>query len=209
MIRVNLLGGERQKKTRAVAFDAGQRLTVACSLVLVVAAGLIGWWYWSLAQASTQVDMDIAAAEQEVARLQSVITEVNQFEQQRTQLQQRVQLIERLRGGQGLPVQLLDHVSRSLPDMLWLTTMSQLNNEVTIEGRSTTLIGVSDFVGNLGSSALLKKPIEIVSSQIENVQATGTPGAPAVDLIRFSVKAQIAAADAAAPAATGRGRGAQ
>ena len=212
MIRVNLLGGERQKKTRAVAFDAGQRLTVACSLVLVVAAGLIGWWYWSLAQTSAQVDTDIAAAQQEVARLQSVITEVNQFDQQRTQLQQRVQLIERLRSGQGLPVQLLDHVSRSLPDMLWLTVMSQVNNEVTIEGRSTTLIGVSDFVGNLGNTPLLQKPIEIVSSQIENVQATGAPGAPGaptVDLIRFSVKAQIAGAEQPAAPAAGRGRGAQ
>ena len=52
MIRINLLGVERQKKARAVAFDIGQRLTLACSLVLVITAGLLGWWYWSLTQAS-------------------------------------------------------------------------------------------------------------------------------------------------------------
>ena len=38
---------------------------------------------------------------------------------------------------------------------------------VTIQGRSTTLIALSDFVGNLGNGALLKKPIEIVNSQVD------------------------------------------
>ena len=32
MIRINLLGGERQAKKRATSFDLGQRLTLACSL---------------------------------------------------------------------------------------------------------------------------------------------------------------------------------
>jgi 2-methylcitrate dehydratase PrpD len=52
MIRINLLGGERQVKKKVVAFDIGQRLTLACSpdsrrrrwrhrvLVLVAAAAL-------------------------------------------------------------------------------------------------------------------------------------------------------------------------
>jgi len=38
MIRINLLGGERQVKKRAIAFDLGKRLTLACSLILVLAA---------------------------------------------------------------------------------------------------------------------------------------------------------------------------
>jgi len=216
MIRINLLGSDRQKKARALAFDGGRTLTIACSLVLVAAFGLLGWWYWSLSQASAQVDTDIASAQQEVARLQSVLVEVRQAEQRRQQVQQRVGLIEQLQKGQSTPVQLLDMVSRSLPDMLWLTGMSQQNNEVTIEGRSTTLIGVSDFVGNLGTSVLLQKPVEIVSSQVETVTPTGVPPgqtAAAVELIRFSVKAQLAQrATAAAPAGAapaGRGRGAR
>jgi type IV pilus assembly protein PilN len=194
MIRINLLGGERQKKARAIAFDAGQRLTVACSLILVVAAAGIGWWYWSLSQESAQVDADIAQAQQEIARLQSVVTEVQQAEQRRQQVQQRVRLIEQLQRGQATPVQLLDHVSRSLPDMLWLLSMNQVNNEVTIDGRSTTLIGVSDFVGNLGNTELLQKPIEIVSSQVETITGTGTgPQAANAEVIRFTVKATLAA----------------
>lgn len=206
MIRINLLGVERKAK-KAAAFDVGQRLTVACSLILVVAALLVGWWYWTLNEESARVDMEIAAAQQEAARLQSLLGEVRQFEQRRTQLQQRVALIEQLRSGQSVPVQLLDHVSRSLPDMLWLIQMEQTGNDVTIEGQSTTLIALSDFVGNLGSGTLLQKPIEIVNSQVETAAgAAAAPGAPAVELIRFTVKATLNPAGApGGAAAAGRG----
>ncbi|HXH23821.1 MAG TPA: PilN domain-containing protein, partial [Vicinamibacterales bacterium] len=155
MIRINLLGVERQKARKAPAFDIGQRVTLACSLILVAAALGIGWWYWSLNEQSERLDADIAAARQEAARLQSLLEEVKRFEAQRAQLQQRVTLIEQLRRGQSIPVQLLDHVSRSVPDMLWLTELRQEGAEVTIEGRSTTLIGVSDFIGNLAAGELL------------------------------------------------------
>jgi type IV pilus assembly protein PilN len=202
VIRINLLGVERKSK-KAFAFDVSQQLTVLCSLVIVVAALLIGWWYWSLNQASAQVDIEIAAAQQEAARLQSLLAEVKQFEGRRAQLRQRVALIEQLRGGQSVPVQILDHVSRSLPDMLWLTEMQQDGATLTISGRSTTLISLSDFVGNLGRSPLLKKPIEIVESQVESVTGAAARSAPAVELITFEVKAEMAMPGAAKPDAKG------
>lgn len=200
MIRINLLGGERQKAKKAFALDGPRRTALACSVVVVAGALGIGWWYWALAQASTQVDAEILAARQEAARLQSVLVEVRQFEQRRGQLQQRVALIEQLRGGQSIPVQLLDHVSRSLPDMLWLTKMDQENGALVLEGRSTTLIALSDFVGNLANTTLLKKPIEIVDSQVEAVTSSGAPAA-AAEVIKFTVKAQLAAPGSPAPSA--------
>jgi type IV pilus assembly protein PilN len=209
MIRINLLGGERQVKKKAVAFDIGQRLTLACSLILVVAAGGIGYWYWSLQQRSAQVDADIAHAQQEQRRLQSIIREVNEFEQERAALQQRVALIEQLRSGQSLPVQLLDIVSKSVPDMLWLTDLEQKGSDVTIQGQSTTLIALSDFVGNLGSTPFLQKPIEIVDSKVDTVTPTGQAdkSGAGVDLIKFTVKATLANGPKTPPPAGGRAAG--
>jgi len=219
MIRINLLGGERQVKKKAMAFDVGQRLTVACGLIVVLTAAGVGYWYYALQQQSTQLDADIARAQQEQVRLQSIIREVAAFDAQRAQLQQRVQLIEQLRSGQSIPVQLLDMVSKSVPEMLWLTDFEQKGNDVTIQGNSTTLISLSDFVGNLGMSPLLQKPIEIVNSTVDSVTPAGQPGGASVDLIKFTVKATLVpnakgpAAPAAAvapgraggPAAAGRG----
>jgi len=197
MIRINLLGTERKAVKKAPSFDLGQRLTVACSLILVATVVGIGWWYWTLQNESTRVDNEIALKTAEAARLQSLLAEVQKFEAQRTQLQQRVQLIEQLRSGQSVPVQLLDHVSKSLPDMLWLTDMNQEGGSVTIQGRSTTLIALSDFVANLGNGSFLKKPIDIVNSVVENNRSGG---AASVELINFTVKAELASAGRAAGA---------
>jgi type IV pilus assembly protein PilN len=198
MIRINLLGVERQK-VKAASFDIRQHTGALCAIMLVFASAGTGWWFWSLRQESAQVDADTAAANRETVRLKSVLAEVQQFEARTQQLQERVQLIERLRAGQSVPVQLLDHISRSLPDMLWLTSLQQEGSAVTIEGRSTTLIALSDFVGNLGSNALLVKPIEIVNSQVEPGQASKS-GQAGPDLISFTVRVQVAGMPQAEPA---------
>ena len=127
MIRINLLGVERQKVKVASApsFDIGQRLTLLCSLILVAAVIGVGWWWWSLTNSATALDAEIARSQREAQQLRTLLGEVKTFEDRRTQLQQRVQLIEQLRSGQSVPVQLLDTVSKCIPDMLWLTDLEQ------------------------------------------------------------------------------------
>ena len=198
MIRINLLGVERTKTRKLPTFTIqAQQLTIACSLILVASLAGVGWWYWTLKQNAAQVETDIATAQQEQQRLQSVLAEVRQFEGRRSQLQQRVQLIEQLRAGQTLPVQLLDHVSRSVPEMLWLTDMDQKGDALTIQGRCNTLIAAADFVTNLGSSNVLTKPIEL-DTQVEVLQASQAQ--PGVELYKFTVRAKV---DTAAAAKTG------
>lgn len=200
MIRINLLAAERDRtKKKAVTLGTlGQKLTVGCSLILVLAALFVGWRYWTVNRDSTELDKEIAAAQQETTRLHSVIQQVQQFEQRKAQLQQRVVLIEQLRRGQTGPVHMLDQISRALPPMLWLTQVKQTGADVVIEGRCTSPIGVSDFVANLEASGYFKRSIEIVSTTSEQ-----TPQ-PAGELIRFSIKAVFQQpGDAKAPVAPG------
>jgi type IV pilus assembly protein PilN len=147
---------------------------------------------------SNQVDAEINAAQQETVRLHSVIQQVQQFEQRKAQLQQRVVLIEQLRKGQTGPVHMLDQISRALPQMLWLTELKQsaTGSDVVIEGKCTTLTGLSEFVSNLEASGYFKRSIEIVDTRTE------TAGTPPAELIRFIIKATFQQpGDAAAPVA--------
>ena len=194
MIRINLLGGERQKAKSAARFDASQQVVAMSGLVAAAAVAGIGFWYWSLSSTASSLDAQVTTLTREAKRLDTVLAEVKAFEDRKANIQQRVALIERLRQGQTVPVQLLDHVSRSLPEMLWLTDMAQTGNALTIEGQSTTLIALSDFVGNLGTNPLLIKPIEIVNSEVDTSSsaAQARPGQPAVETIRFTVKAHVA-----------------
>jgi type IV pilus assembly protein PilN len=184
LIKINLLTVDRERAKRKAKFEIGQKVTVACSLILVVSALVVGWWFWSLQRASADLDQQIVDAEQETQRLQSVIQQVAQFEAQRSQLQQRVTLIEDLRKGQTGPVHLLDEISRALPEAMWLIDLRQAGNEVTVEGRCTSLNSLSDFVSALESSNVFERPVEILDSRVE----AATSGAP--ELIRFSVRAR-------------------
>jgi type IV pilus assembly protein PilN len=198
MIRINLLAAERErgKKKAALFGTTGQKLTIGCSIILVLAVLFIGWRYWSLGRQSNQIDAEIAAAQLETSRLRSVIEQVQQFEQRKAQLQQRVVLIEQLRKGQTGPVHMLDQISRALPPMLWLTELKQSGDDVVIDGRTTVLTSLTDFVTNLEASGYFKKSIDIVNTTAE--PGTGSVG----ELVRFSIKASFQQPDVKPASAT-------
>jgi type IV pilus assembly protein PilN len=200
MIRINLLAAEteRGKKKAALFGTTGQKLTIACSIILVLTVVFIGWRYWSLTHQSSRLDAEIAAAQQETTRLHSVIDQVQQFEQRKAQLQQRVVLIEQLRKGQTGPVHMLDQISRALPPMLWLTELKQTGDDVTIDGKTTVLTSLTDFVTNLEASGYFRKSIDIVNTTTEQASST------APELIKFTIKASFAQPESK-PVVQGRG----
>jgi type IV pilus assembly protein PilN len=185
VIHINLLVGGRTQAKRRALLPAGQMIAAACISILLVAVLFVAWRFLTLRSESRQVDADIAAAQQETVRLHSILQQVQQFEQQRAQLQQRVTLIEQLRKGQSGPVHMLDQISRALPPMLWLIELKQSGTDVVIDGRCVSLTALSDFVANLEASGYFKRSIEILSSQTE------ASAQPAGQVIRFSVKAQF------------------
>ena len=204
MIRINLLAVEREAKKKKATFQAGQKITLACGLILVLTAAVVGWRYWALSRVSNQLDADIASAQDETRRLHGIIQQVQAFEQQKAQLQQRVVLIEQLRKSQTGPVHMLDQLSRSLPPMLWLTSLKQEDNTITIDGRATNQTSVSDFVANLESSGYFKKSIDIVSSTTETAN-TNQP-----ETVKFQLKAVFQPPGEPAPVpAAGRGAAAR
>ena len=206
MIRINLIAVERERARKRILIPAALRVTAGATIILLGTAALIGWWFWSLRQESIRVDEDLVRAESETRQIRSVLEQVRKFESQRALLQQRVTLIEQLRKGQYAPVHLLDEISKSLPDRLWLSELKQTGGDFAISGVTDSLTAVSDFVANLESTKWFKKPVEIIDSQV-------TPDPKAGDLIKFQVKAQFvdptAPPEPPAPAkpATGRGRG--
>lgn len=204
MIRINLLQVERERaRTRAprLSIPVEHRVTIGASLILLATILGIGWWFMALRSRSMSVDAGIARAEAETQQLRSVLAQVQKFESRKAQLQQRVTLIEQLRKGQSAPVHVLDKISRSLPERLWLTELKQTGAEFAITGLATSMTALSDFIGNLEGTRWFKRPVEIVDSQVQSDAKTG-------DLVKFSIKATFNDPDAPpveAPRPAGRG----
>ena len=60
MIRINLISQTREKPRRRASAStlvgSGQKITVACTLILALAALGVGWWYWSLRKEAGKLD---------------------------------------------------------------------------------------------------------------------------------------------------------
>jgi type IV pilus assembly protein PilN len=195
VIRINLLAVERPraKKSRGVVITPAHRVTLGASVILIATILGIGWWFLSLRQRSAQIDRDIAKAEAETVQLRSVLAQVQKFEARKAQLTQRVTLIEQLRRGQSAPVHVLDEISKSLPDRLWLTEVRQVGSDFTINGFTASLPSLSDFVASLEATKWFKRPVEILDSQVQSEAKSG-------DLVKFSIKGALNDPEAPPPA---------
>ena len=168
MIRINLLAAERRAaKAASPGFQAGQKMMVIGSLALVLTVVGVGWRYWAIGQEKAQVVREIDAAKREEARLQEILKQVQEFENRRKLLESRVALIDELRKGQSAPVHMIDQISKSLPEMTWLTAMQQSGYTLTMQGRCLTLTSLSDFIGNLEASRYFIRPVEIIETKTD------------------------------------------
>ena len=187
MIRINLVAGERKPLKPERSFAISQKIALAGSLLLILTALLGGWRYWSTSQEEARLATEIETARREEVRLAEALKQVTALEAQRVQWQQRVSLIDDLRRGQTAPVHIIDQISRSLPELTWLTSLRQDGYDVTLEGHCTSLTALSDFVGNLEATRYFKRPVEIVMSEVIAGQ-TGPSQSSTGELIRFTIK---------------------
>jgi type IV pilus assembly protein PilN len=189
MIRINLLQVERTsgaaaKRRASVNFgSAAAKVPLLCSLILIGAVLYTGYTAWALYQQGQQLEMELAQAKEEEQKLQAVLRQFEAFEARKKQLEERVKLIEDLRRDQGKAVHLLDKVSASVPDRLWLTDMVQKGDSIQMNGQTITLTALADFIGNLENTGYFKRPVEIISSNEEKINT--------MDLIKFQMKADF------------------
>lgn len=163
MIKINLLAeGKRPtavRKSKSAELlkgqDIGQWLLVAG---FVVGALLAAFFYWQVKQEKAAQDEEIAAAKAEVAALDSVIKEVEDYKAKKAALEQKIGVINDLKLNQRGPVRVMDSVSKALPELLWLDRMSMDDAIITIEGRALNTNAVANFIENLDKVPEFEEP---------------------------------------------------
>jgi Tfp pilus assembly protein PilN len=203
MIRINLLGRARPKAARqAVPLEATLQVVFFVA-ALVVAFGVLYYNWHSTNAQITEVRLHIQKQTGEKARLEQLKAQVNEFERQKTVLQQRINIIEELQRNRTGGQELLDAVANTVvrTDTLWLTSLSRQGNALTILGTAGSINAVANFITQLEHSGYFNQ-IEIK----ESVQDTKNA---AIQTFTFSLTAQFAlpqeksAASVSAPAGKG------
>lgn len=163
MIKINLLSeGKRpaavRKKsaTKLEGQNLGQWMLLAGILVGVLA--LAGAWYLAN-QKLTAKQAEVAAAQHEVDQLASVIKEVEEYKGKKSELERKIGIINDLKANQRGPVRVMDYISRALPELLWLDSMTMKSDSITVEGRAFNTNAVANFIDNLDKVPEFDEPL--------------------------------------------------
>jgi len=155
MIKINLLSeGKRPAAVRKLkpatqlleGKDIGLWLLAVGIVLGIAAVGLL----WYLRHNTIQEkDVEIAEAEKEVEELSAVIKEVEDYKGKKSELERKIKIINDLKLNQRGPVKVMDNISRSLPELLWLDHLTMGGNTIEIDGRAFNTNAVANFIENL------------------------------------------------------------
>jgi len=132
--------------------------------VLIAGAAFV----WFEAQIASQQSKN-SYLKSEVTKLEAEIKEISTLQAEIAALSARKQAVEDLQGDRNLPVHLMNELVRQLPDGVYLTSMKQDNQSVTLQGMAQSNERVSELLRNLGNnSPWLVKPelIEITAGNV-------------------------------------------
>ena len=164
MILINLLPHrEAARKLRRDIFNVS--LGIAALAGGVLAGGIFLWYQ---AQISGQQEKN-QLLQTEIKRFDSQIKDIAGLEAEIAALRARQQAVEDLQADRNLPVHLLTELVRQLPDGVYIASMRQDNQTVTLQGVAQSNERVSELLRNLGNNTpWFSKPelVEIVAGSV-------------------------------------------
>lgn len=164
MILINLLPHrEAARKLRRDIFNVSLGASALAGGLL---AGIIFLWYQ--AQISGQQGKN-QLLQAEIKRFDEQIKDIAGLEAEIAALRARQQAVEDLQADRNLPVHLLTELVRQLPDGVYIASMRQDNQNVTLQGVAQSNERVSELLRNLGNNTpWFSKPelVEIVAGSV-------------------------------------------
>jgi type IV pilus assembly protein PilN len=163
MIKINLLAeGKRAVTRKAKAPGITERRDLGAWLLLGgLVVGLLafgGLWFY-LRSEIQQKDAEIAEAQREVDELQAIIKEVEDFKAKKAELEHKIGVIKTLKANQRGPVRIMDQISRALPELVWLDSMSVGRADITLQGQGFNTNAIANFIENLDKVPEFDEPI--------------------------------------------------
>lgn len=193
MIRINLLPHREQKRA------ARQReLTFLASAVSVLGLLIVFMVHTVL---GTQIENQGARnnfLEVEIKKLVDQIAEIKVLKEQTQAMLARKQVVETLQSNRSAVVYLLDQLVRQLPDGVYLKTVKQSGNNVSLQGYAQSNARVATLMRSLEASPWLRSPnlIEVKAATINNLRAS-----------EFTLNVILAPPEAASDKGKGEGEG--
>ncbi|MFP3830705.1 PilN domain-containing protein, partial [Pseudomonas sp. SIMBA_021] len=84
-------------------------------------------------------------------------SEIRELDKRKENLQQRMRLIEELQSSRNLGTQIMDEVTKIVPQGIYLTKLERRGNQIYVLGRSESNNRLSTMIRQVQSSYLLER----------------------------------------------------
>ncbi|MCK9259945.1 MAG: PilN domain-containing protein [Azoarcus sp.] len=165
MIRINLLPHrEEKRKERRQQFYtlSGGMVLLGAAIALLVHTVYAGY--------IERQEAKNGYIKAEIVKLDEQIVEIKRLREQIDSLLARKQVIESLQGSRAETVHLFNELARRMPDGVYLKSVKQAAQQVTLVGYAQSNARVSTLMRNLDESPFLQNPglVEAKSSSVNN-----------------------------------------
>ena len=149
MILINLLPHrEAARKRRREMFYAALGASAVAGLMI---SGAV--WLWFSAQISSQQNRNQILSG-EIRKLESQIKDIASLQEEIAALRARQQAVEDLQSDRNMPVYLLGELVKQLPDGVYVSSMKQNGQLVSLVGTAQSNERVSELLRNLSSNSV-------------------------------------------------------
>lgn len=188
MIRINLLP-VREARRKA---DLQQQLVLMGAAAvgsLVLAFGVHQFVRSGVDRANERV----AALNTQLAQFKPQQEQVEGFKNKKSEIEQKLEVIQRLERSRSGPVHILDELASRTPERVWLTSLTATGGKIELEGMSLDNELVALFLTALNDSAYFAN-VELKTTELKTVDS--------LKLNTFRIVAQLESPDAPASANT-------
>lgn len=177
MIRINLLP-VRKTQTK----KKGQTTLVLFGVLLLGAAVGNYFWYDDRESERQRNAQAIAQTQAKIAELEKVIGEVKNINARKTEVEQKLAVLDALRKGRNGPVRMMDALASATPKKVWVKGFVEASNAVSIEGSAVSHDEVAEFMRGLngvvwtpkGMGRLVDQRRESKTSRVELLTTEAT-----------------------------------
>jgi len=174
MIRINLLKPEtkdlsQQVQAPGITEEGPKKGPNIGNLVFLALVIGLGAFYFFQQKAFQRENALLATARQEKSQLQYVEAKLEEQRKARESLDRKITLIENLNARRDMAPRLMDELSRTLPDWVWLSEVVYDEKGISIKGRALSNNLVADYIGSLEASPQIMN-VNLVSSTQKTVQ---------------------------------------
>jgi type IV pilus assembly protein PilN len=176
MIKINLLEVEKERRAPKPGIAAGAvggPTTLIAALMIGLAIGAFLLHYFIKKSQLAALQKDVQQKRERKKELEPYIKRVDELERRRNELAKKNYAIEELRSQRTIPVHILDEVSRSVPEYLWLTAMNLKGPLLSIDGETLQEQAIPTFMKTLDSSQFIGTPRLIETKQKTTTSPTG------------------------------------